>query len=356
MISENNNNRSLGKTIISLSTLFFLLLFAIQVLSEGGITPKIFENWRPFVYLYLGWCILLSYSIVLINRDKGLRILFILPAFLFTIAMVIFPLCFGVYIALHDWNLSSFDGKKFNGIDNVIALFQDPFYWNAITNMIIYVAAILIEYAIAFGLALLLNVQILARKFFRVAFLMPLMLSPVAVSWMIGKSMLENRFGPIARLSRELGWENPAFFSSAAIARTTIMIMDAWMFIPLMMIMLLAGLQALPKDVSEASKVDGATPFQQFLHIIFPLMLPVSITALLIRVIFKLKLADIVINVTSGGPGVATDTVTSLIFREYRDRSNVGYGTMMAVMYLILIIFFMTNLLKAFHKLQEKYT
>jgi hypothetical protein len=71
-------------------------------------------------------------------------------------------------------------------------------------------------------------------------------------------------------------------------------------------------------------------------------MLPVSVTAILIRIIFKLKLADIVITVTSGGPGGATDTVTSFIFREYRERSNVGYGTMLAMVYLVLIVIAMT--------------
>jgi multiple sugar transport system permease protein len=72
----------------------------------------------------------------------------------------------------------------------------------------------------------------------------------------------------------------------------------------------------------------------------------VSITAILIRIIFKLKLADIIINVTSGGPGGATDSVTSFIFREYRDRSNVGYGTMLAMVYLVIIIIGMTLLMK----------
>ncbi len=75
--------------------------------------------------------------------------------------------------------------------------------------------------------------------------------------------------------------------------------------------------------------------WRRFWEITFPLMLPVSITAILIRIIFKLKLADIIINVTSGGPGGATDSVTSFIFREYRDRSNVGYGTLLAMVYLV---------------------
>src|SRR5690606_30876440 len=112
----------------------------------------------------------------------------------------------------------------------------------------LYTLAVLVEYAIAFGLALLLNMEIRARKFFRVAFLLPLMLSPVAVSWMVGKSMMEIRFGPLARLARWLGWDTPAFFTSPWLAKLSIMIMDAWTFIPLMMIMLLAGLQAMPKE------------------------------------------------------------------------------------------------------------
>ena len=90
------------------------------------------------------------------------------------------------------------------------------------------------------------------------------------------------------------------------------MLLDAWTFIPFMMIMILAGLQAIPKELKEAARVDGASPWKSFWEVTFPLMLPVSVTAILIRIIFKLKLADIVITVTAGGPGGATDTVTSL--------------------------------------------
>jgi multiple sugar transport system permease protein len=182
------------------------------------------------------------------------------------------------------------------------------------------------------------------------------MLSPVAVSWMIGKSIMEYRFGPAATLARHLGWDSPAFFASPWIARFSIMAMDGWVFIPFMMILLLAGLQALSKEVLEAAKVDGASAWQSFWHIVFPLMLPVSVTAVILRIIFELKLADIVINVTSGGPGGATDTVSSFIFREYRDRSNVGYGTMLAEFYLLLIIIFVTVLLSLVGRWMRRYT
>jgi multiple sugar transport system permease protein len=83
-------------------------------------------------------------------------------------------------------------------------------------------------------------------------------------------------------------------------------------------------------------------------------MLPVSVTAIVLKVIFQLKLADIVINVTSGGPGGATDTVSSFIFREYRDRSNVGYGTMLAEFYLVIIIIFVTLLLKFVSRFMQR--
>ena len=322
------------------------LLAIIQFLNTNEHITFGFKTWRPVLYAYILWACAIGYSRVLIYGEKGKRTLFVFPAVMFILSIVIFPMLFGLYISFTDWNLSSIDGREFNGLDNFYQMISDPYYWNALKNMIYYVLAVLVEFAIAFLLALLLNSQIRGRKFFRIAFLIPLMLSPVAVSWMVGKSMLEQRFGPVANLGRFLGWETPTFFSSPEIARLTMMCMDAWTFIPLMIIMLLAGLQALPKEVLEAAKVDGANKWTMFKNIIFPIMLPVSLTTLVIRIIFKLKLADIIIIVTAGGPGGATDSVTSFIVREYRDRSNVGYGTLLSFVYLILIIIFMTILIR----------
>ncbi len=338
--------RRFGRGIVWASALLMASIAVAQYAQVKGFADFGFRTWRPTLYAYILWAICLCWSRVLIYGEHGKRTLFVLPAALFVISLTVFPLLFGLVIAFSNWNLSSPLGRQFNGLDNVRQMWADPFYWNALLNMVWYTLAILVEYVIAFGLALLLNAEIKARKFFRVAFLLPLMLSPVAVSWMIGKSMLEVRFGPIARFARWLGWENPSFFSSPEVARLTIMVLDAWTFIPFMMIMILAGLQAIPRDLTEAARVDGAGPWKTFWEIVFPLMLPVSVTAILIRIIFKLKLADIVINLTAGGPGGATDTVTSFIFREYRDRSNVGYGTLLAMVYLVIIVIFMTLLMK----------
>src|SRR5205823_11242091 len=184
-----------------------------------GLIALGFDTWRPTLYAYLLWSIALGVGLVMTRGERGQQLLFLLPALLFTVAVVIFPTFFGLYIAFTDWNLSSVSGRQFNGLDNLRGLINDPYYWNALGNMVFYVLSVLVQYAIAFGLALLLNAVIRARKFFRVAFLLPFMLSPVAVSWMIGKSIMEYRFGPAATLMRHLGWDSPAFFTTPWIAR-----------------------------------------------------------------------------------------------------------------------------------------
>ena len=231
-----------GRSLLWSAAILLAVMVIAQALDEFEVISFGFENWRPVLYAYLFWAIAMGVAQVLIRGEQGKRALFVLPAVLFVVSMVIFPMLFGLYISFTDWNLASVTGRKFNGLDNFQQMLSDPFYWNALLNMVYYVAAIAVEYAIAFGLALLLNADIRARKFFRVALLMPLMLSPVAVSWMVGKSMMEIRFGPLATFARWLGWDSPAFFSDPAIARASIMMMDGWTWIPLMVVILLAGL------------------------------------------------------------------------------------------------------------------
>jgi multiple sugar transport system permease protein len=345
-----------GRLLMRGSLLILLLVVAAQTLDALDVAQLGFTDWQPTAWAYVTWAVCLCVGVLLTRGEQGKRILFVLPSALLVVSLTVIPLVLGIAIAFADWNLSSPVGPRFAGLGNIQRMLGDPFYWNALANMVFYVVAIIPELAIAFALALLLNAQIRARRFFRVAFLLPLMLSPVAVSWMIGKSMLEFRFGPVSQLARALGWEDPAFFASPELARVTMAVLDAWIFIPFLMIMLLAGLQALPQEVVEAARVDGASAWQAFRKIVFPLMLPVVLTALIVRIIFKLKLADIVINITAGGPGGATDTVTSFIFREYRDRSNVGYGTLLAIFYLVIIVIALTGLLRGLNRWMRPYS
>ena len=350
VVTADNISRSrkaLGNTFVWGSVGVLGLVALCQSMQTWGNVDFGFTNWRPTLYAFLLFSVCLCWAQVLSRGEQGKRVLFVLPTALFVVSLSVFPLVFGLVLAFSNWNLASPDGRYFNGLDNVRQMWGDTYFWNSLVNMVWYSLAILPEYIIAFGLALMLNVEIRARKFFRVSFLLPLMLSPVAVSWMIGKSMFVTQpAGPITRLLQLLGMSQPEFFSNPVIARLVVMLLDAWTYIPFMMIMILAGLQAIPKELTDAARVDGARGWRAFWEVTFPLMLPVSVTAVVIRLIFKLKLADIVITLTAGGPGGATDTVTSFIYREYRERSNVGYGTLLAMVYLVIIVVLMTVVMK----------
>src|SRR3977135_1326226 len=159
--------RNAGRWLIIASSCAFGLVVLAQALRGAGIIELGFDDWRPTLYAYVLWGIALGGGLVMTKGERGHQLLFLLPALLFTVAVVIFPTFFGLYIAFTDWNLSSSEGRQFNGIENLVALFHDEGYWNARLNMVFYVAMVFVEYAIAFGLALLLNAEIRARKFFR---------------------------------------------------------------------------------------------------------------------------------------------------------------------------------------------
>src|SRR5579871_272260 len=131
--------RNAGRLLIILASIALAAAVLVQALKSAGVTDIGFENWQPVVYIYVLWAVALGAGLVMTKAERGERALFLLPALLFTIAMVIFPTFFGLYIAFSDWNLSSLTGSRFNGLDNLRDLLADAFYWNALTNMIYYV-------------------------------------------------------------------------------------------------------------------------------------------------------------------------------------------------------------------------
>ena len=134
--------RAAGQTLVGLATLLLFGAFALQLLYKSGAAPWGFESWRVVLYAYLVWGVALGVAQVLMRGEAGRRALFVLPAVLFTVAMVIFPTLFGLYIAFTDWNLSSVSGRQFNGLDNFRQMLVDPYYRNAILNMVYYVLAV----------------------------------------------------------------------------------------------------------------------------------------------------------------------------------------------------------------------
>jgi multiple sugar transport system permease protein len=259
---------------------------------------------------------------------------------------VIFPTVFGLAVAFTQWDIGGISGPQFNGFENFRSMASDDRFWNALGNNFTYVVvAVPFQYIVAFAIALLLNQNIRGQKIFRVAFLLPFMISPVAVGWMVGRSILDANRGVVPKLLERLGVDDVSFFDQQIPAFLGIVAMDSWIAIPFMMVMLLAGLQALPTEVFEAAQIDGASGWRRFWDITFPLMLPVSLTAIVLRVIFEFKLVDVVRVVTAGGPGGATDTLSLYIYREGVESGNVGYATAMAMVFLVAVLASVTILL-----------
>ena len=243
---------SLGKWIFRLASAILIVVAALQIGRSGGSRfDRLRRRW-PTLYAFLVWCAALGIAQFGARRARTAAVVCTarspvhwrhgdLPD----------PVWF--LRRLHRLEPQRAGPPSFQRPrQSAHPLGRLPHFWNALGNMVFYVATVIVQYAIAFGLALALNADIRGRKFFRVAFLMPFMLSPVAVSWMKQVPHGKPR-RPWANFARWLGWENVTFFTDPWIARTTIIAMDAWMWIPFMVILLLAGLQALPLDVKEAT-------------------------------------------------------------------------------------------------------
>ena len=219
--------------------------------------------------------------------------------------------------------------------------------WRTYLNTLRYTVIVwAITGVLGFGVAYVLAFEIRSRTAQLVLFLVctiPFLTSNMIrmISWIpfLGREGLLNT----ALLRLGLVHEPLEFllFSDFAVVLAYVHLYTLFMVTPVFNTMM-----RIDRRLIEAAIDNGANGWQAFWRVTFPMMLPVSVTAVVIRIIFKLKLADIVINVTSGGPGGATDTVSSFIYRVYRDRSNVGYGTALAMFYLVLIIIFLTVLLR----------
>lgn len=305
----------------------------------------------------------------LLPASRWQKALFVLPAFLLTFVIVIFPLLFGIVVSFTGWTRTgtTLDGPSsgfflfglvdmvgdiaaairstWNGVHNFREMAGDQAFRVALRNNLIFAfIGVPFQYLVALGLALLLNQQIRARKFYRIVFLLPFMISPIAVGWIVGKAMFDARFGPFAQIARNLDI-TLSFYDTEAKALFWLIIIKSWYAIPFVMVLLLAGLQAMPSEVFEAAKIDGAGRWQRFRDMTFPLLLPVSLTAVVLRIIFEFKLIAIIDVVTGGGPGDATQTLALYIYKAGYLAGDIGYATAMAEVFLIFVIVVIVALL-----------
>ena len=306
------------------------------------------------------------------REDRVMKRVFLSPAVIVLLALSIFPLFWSLGISFTDilrggstteriaetseGETSGFLGQNWSlTLRNYDRLLDDDRLHAAARNTLYYVfVGVTIQYVLGLALAIVLNQRFFGRGIVRVIFLTPMMTVPVVVGY-TGRMMFDSYRSPLADFLRHfadwwgnvplIGWEiNPTvpWLTDGSWARATIMVMDSWQWIPFVTLIMLAGMQAIPDDIYEAARVDGASTFQMFWRITFPILLPLSVTVTLIRGLEIFKIIDVIVVTTGGGPGSATESLTMYIYKTALTFGNYGYAAAISFMLLVLVIVFAT--------------
>ncbi len=276
---------------------------------------------------------------------RGYKYLFLLPGLIVLVAIIIFPLLFTIRVSLSSWDVNQ-SNLNWIGDANYLRLISDDRFWQALARLgVMAVGTVLLQYVLGFALALLAWRDIRYKRFFRVLFLVPMMTTPVIMT-VIWRTIFNESLGPLNDILTRIGLPTVPWITNGTMAFISVMIVEVWQWTPFMFLLLLAGLLSLPREPFLAAAIDGAGPIRTFLRVTFPAMAPISISALIIRLIEASKILDTVYVLTSGGPGTATETSSYYIYiRGLRD-FQIGYAAALSVTYLVIMIVTLTIVAK----------
>jgi multiple sugar transport system permease protein len=271
------------------------------------------------------------------TRNDPIKYVFIWPAVFIVLAVSIFPLIYSLTTSFMSFRLVPPTPPRFVGVDNYTSLLQNARFWTVIaTTSLIAFVSVAVQYVIGFGLALALHAKVPGERLFRISFLLPMFVAPVAVA-LIARQVFNPTMGPLNAVMTQLGFPNLPFLTEPAWALGCIIAVEVWQWTPFVTLMLLAGLQTLPDDVYEAAALENATTWQQFWSITFPMLLPISAAVVFIRLIESYKIMDTVFVMTGGGPGITTETLTLFAYQEGFKKFNLGYTSALSFLFLIVI-------------------
>jgi len=289
--------------------------------------------------------------------DRHYKWIFLLPAIVVVVALTLFPLVFPLAITFTNWDLYSSDSATFAGLSQWTKLLTDKGFLTPARNTIVFTLGVVpLEFVLGLIVALALNNATVGRTFFRIFFLVPLMVSPVATSFIMGRTMFDPTVGPVHDLLVRFGLPNIPWLTDPAWAMVTLMIIDSWGGTALMILLFTAGLQGMPQEPYEAAKVDGASEWQLLWHITLPLLAPVMVVAVLIRALDAFKIVDIIATVTGGGPGDATESLTLKVYNLAVKGGDVAYGAAASYGLVVIMVVFATVFLLVTRKAVRRAT
>ena len=261
---------------------------------------------------------------------------FVVPALVVVLAVIIFPWAYTIWMSLHEWKVGS--PPAFVGLANYSRLASDTRFVESIWHTLVY-TALSVALPLLFGTlaAVVFHIKFPMRGFLRGLFILPMMATPVAIA-LVWTMMFHPQLGILNYLLSLAGLPPQLWVFHPATVIPSLVMVETWQWTPLVMLIVLGGIAALPTEPYESAQIDGAGMWQMFRYITLPLILPFVVIAAMIRTIDAVKSFDIIFAITQGGPGSASETINVYLYSVAFVYYDLGYGSAIAVIFFALIV------------------
>jgi len=269
-------------------------------------------------------------------RRRGAYIRFALPALLVVGAVIVFPWLYTLYMSLHDWQVGS--PRVFVGLSNYADLLADARFHAAVGRTLLYTAlAVLLPVVLGSVAALFFHQEFPWRGFCRGIFILPMMATPVAIA-LVWTMMFHPQLGVLNYLLTQVGLPPSLWVYSPDTVIPALVLVETWQWTPLVMLIVLGGLAAMPTEPLESAVVDGAGPWRVLRDITLPLVLPFVMVAVVLRTIDALKAFDTIFAITQGGPGTASETINIYLYLQAFSFFRIGHASAVVVVFFLLVV------------------
>lgn len=272
--------------------------------------------------------------------ERNLRWIFPLPALLFVILLMVFPVGYTFFLSFTDWSLTSGRPLNFVGLASFFKVLREPRFIMALGRTLSFtVGAVMIEVILGTALALFLNREFKGKGVVKLVFLLPLVATPVAIG-IVWNLFYDPTIGVLNFILSQLGLPQSGWVSSPDTVMSSLIIVDVWQWTPMITLIVLAGLAGLSQEPFESAMVDGASGVQVLYRITLPMLMPTIMTAIILRTVDALKTYDIIYSMTGGGPGYASETLNILAFKYSFEYFRMGESSVMLVILFIIVLAF----------------
>lgn len=272
------------------------------------------------------------------RQERLISWLFIAPALIFLLVTSVYPLLYSLRLSFFSWNMTVPNSQPvWIGLRNYTRLFSDDGFLSSVRITLIFViTSVTIEFLLGMALALLATSRIKAIGLIRTVLLIPLMMTPV-VAGVLWRTLYHSTYGAINWFIGLVGIPPQTWTGDPQQALAAVIVVEIWQQLPIVVFILAAGIQSLPLDLYKAAWVDGASGWQTFREITLPLLRPVIIVVLLLRIMDAFRVFDIIWTLTFGGPGNTTEVLSMLIYKSGLQFFQIGQAAAMSWLFLLVI-------------------